>query len=241
MTRHDPIFDVIDATWPCARHVLAGGFKVRIGEGGGSRASCASLEVPLETADIAAAEEAHRAAQQVPKFMVRPGDQGLDDALAGRGYGLFDPVVIYAAPVDRLVGAVPPVTAFAHWPPLQIARDLWSELDIGAGRQAVMQRAALPKCAVLGRKDDRAAGAMFVGVHGDTGMLHALAILPEMRRKGLARAMITEAANWLAAQGVSRLALVVTRANEAANPLYRSMGLEDVGAYHYRLAPGDAS
>lgn len=241
MPEHDPIFDVIDTTWPCARHVLAGGFKVRIGEGGGSRASCASLEVPLENADIAAAETAHRAAGQVPKFMIRPGDQGLDDALARRGYALFDPVLIYAAQVERLVGDVPPITAFAHWPPLQIARDLWSEQGIGAGRQAVMQRAAQPKCAVLGRKGDRAAGTMFVSVHGDTGMLHALAILPEMRRKGLARAMIHEAANWLASQGVARLALVVTRANEAANPLYRSMGFHEIGAYHYRLASGETS
>ncbi len=241
MSEHAPIFEVIDTTWPAARHEMAGGFKVRFGAGGGSRASCASLEGPLHAADIAAAGGAHRPAGQVPKFMVRPGEQALDDALHRRGYSLFDPVTIYAAPVDRIADAVPPVTAFMHWPPLQIVRDLWSELGIGPARQAVMERAAEPRSAVLGRMGDRAAGAMFAAIHGDTAMLHALVILPEMRRKGLARVMIVEAAQWAAAQGAARIALVVTQANQAANPLYRSMGFEAIGAYHYRLAPGETS
>ncbi len=231
------LFAVIDATWPAASTREAGGFLVREGLGAGSRVSAASLEVPFEACDIDAAIAAHRALNQPVKFMLRPGEEALDAALAARGMEIFDPVIIYGAPIAALLQPVPPVTAFAHWPPLQIARDLWAELGIGAARQGVMDRAPAPKVCVLGRKEDRAAGAMFVGVHDGVAMVHALATLPEMRRKGLARAMMAEAARWADAQGATEMTLVVTRANAAANGLYRTLGMTEVGSYHYRREP----
>lgn len=230
----DPLFEVIDATWPAASTREAGGFLVREGRGGGSRVSCASLEAPLEHADLDAAIAAHKALDQQPKFIIRPGEEALDAALAERGFELFDPVVIYAAPLARLSAEVPPVTAFAHWPPLAITREVWSESEIGAGRQAVAERASAPKAAILGRTQDRAAGAAFVGIHAGTAMLHALAVLPEFRRKGLARNIMAEAVRWAAGEGAETLALVVRRKNEAANALYRAIGMEAACYYHYR-------
>lgn len=228
------LFAVIDGTWPAASVHTAGGFAVREGLGAGSRVSAASLEAPFAQADIDAAIAAHRALGQPPKFMIRPGEEALDAALAARGYEIFDPVVIYGAPVATLCQPVPPVTAFAHWPPLNIARELWTDLGIGAARQAVMERAAGPRACVLGRKEDRAAGAMFIALHQGTAMVHALAVAPEMRRKGLAQAMMFEAARWAEAQGAQDITLVVTRANTAANALYQGLGMAEVGAYHYR-------
>ncbi|MDF2140502.1 GNAT family N-acetyltransferase [Paenirhodobacter sp. CAU 1674] len=233
----DPIFEVIDATWPAASTRQAGGFLVREGRGGGSRVSCASLEVPLEQADPDAAIAAQRILGQQPKFMLRPGEDALDADLEARGFELFDPVVIYAAPVAELLGEVPPVTAFAHWPPLRIARDLWADCGVGPARQAVMDRAPAPKCCVLGRKEDRAAGAAFVGIHNGIAMLHALAVLPEMRRKGLARAMMFEAARWAHENGATQMTLVVTRANAGANTLYQGLGMQPLCHYHYRREP----
>lgn len=230
----DPLFAVIDGTWPAASSRRAGGFEVREGQGGGSRVSCASLEAPFESADIDAAIAAHRALGQEPKFIIRPGEEALDAALAERGFELFDPVVIYTAPLARLSTEVPPVTAFAHWPPLAITCEVWAESGIGPGRQAVAERAPMPKAAILGRTNDRAAGAAFVGIHAGTAMLHALAVLPEFRRKGLARHIMAEAARWAQDEGATHLALVVTRRNEAANGLYQSLGMEPACHYHYR-------
>jgi len=65
-------------------------------------------------------------------------------------------------------------------------------------------------------------------------MIHALAILPEMRRMGLARAMIHEAARWAAENGAQRMMLVVTEANDGANALYRVLGMKRRSGYHYR-------
>jgi len=231
------LFAVIDGTWPAASVQHAGGFAVREGLGAGSRVGSASLEVPFGACDIDAAIAAHRALNQPVKFMIRPGEEALDAALAERGFEIFDPVIIYGAPVASLLGTVPPVTAFAHWPPLQIARELWTELGIGAARQAVMERAPQPKACVLGRKEDRAAGAMFVGIHDGVAMAHALAIAPSMRRKGLARAMMFEAARWAETEGATQMTLVVTRANEGANALYQGLGMTEVGSYHYRREP----
>ena len=230
----DPLFEVIDATWPAASVRDAGGFRIREGQGGGSRVSAASLLTRFEECDLETAIAAQRSLGQRPTFLLRPGEEALDTALAGRKFEAYDPVVILAADLAALPRDVPPVTAFAHWPPLAIARQIWAENGIGPERQAVIDRAAVPKAAVLGRTKDRAAGAAFVGLHRDTAMLHALVVAPDFRRLGLARAMMAEACRWADEAGAQRLALVVTRANTAALALYQALGMQPVCTYHYR-------
>ena len=100
-----------------------------------------------------------------------------------------------------------------------------------------MDRAPLPKCALLGRITDRAAGSGFVAVVGGIGFVHALYVLPEFRGLGLARQMMRRAAIWAGAQGATQVALAVTRANAPAMALYTGMGMVEAGAYHYRRAP----
>lgn len=238
----DPLFQVIDATWPAAALHRIGPFTLREGRGGGKRVSAASADGPWTEADIAAAEAGHRSLGQPPLFMIRPGDAALDAALAARGYGIVDPVVVLAAPVAQLATeAPPPITAFCLWPPLQIMRDLWAEGGIGPDRLAVMDRVSGPRCAVLGRVQDRAAGTGFVALHADTAMLHAFYVLPGLRRQRVGYWMLRQAALWAQAEGAQTLALVVTRANTAAIALYCSQGLREVGHYHYRAAPSGAT
>ena len=231
------LFDVLDATWPAYASHRAGPWLVREGRGGGKRVSAATPAGDWADADIPLAETAHAELGQVPLFLIRPADAALDAALASRGYDVVDPVNIYAAPV-AVLAATPPkrMTTFPIWPMLAIMRDQWVGSGTGPERLANMERAIPPRTSILGRIEDRAAGVAFVAVHGDTAMLHALPILPEFRRKGLAANVLRAAAVWGERQGASQLALAVTRDNLPANALYASLGMQVVEQYHYRRA-----
>ena len=168
-----------------------------------------------------------------PLFMIRPQDAALDRALQDLGYALIDPVVLYAAPT---AGFQPPphMATFPHWPPLQVALDIWAEGHIGPARIAVMQRVAGPKAAILGRAPDRPSGVGFVAIHGRTAMLHALEVAPAGRRQGAGRNILSAAGVWARDNGADTLALAVTVANQPARALYASQGMQVVGHYHYR-------
>lgn len=228
----DLLSGVMEATWPPARSWRLGPFRLRDGAGGGKRVSAASAEAPWDAAALAAAE----AAMAAPLFLLRAGDAALDAALAARGYRVVDPVVAYAAPVAALAGELPPLAAFAHWPPLAVTCDIWAEGGIGAARVAVMARVAGAKAALLARNADRPAGAAFVACHGPEAMVHALEVRAAGRRQGTGGHLLRAAANWAAAQGATRLSLVVTERNLAARALYDRAGMAVVGQYHYREA-----
>lgn len=230
----DP-FAVIEATWPAAALHRAGPWLLREGRGGGKRVSAASAIGAWQDSDIATAEAAQADLGQDRLFMLRPDEAALDAALAARGYRIVDPVVILAAPVGTVAGPPPPMTTFPIWPPLAIMRDIWAEGGIGAQRLAVMDRARAPKTAILGRINDRAAGTAFVALHRRTAMLHALHVVPDQRRQGIAAQMMRAAACWAQDQGADEFSVVVTAANTGALALYASLGLAIVGHYHYRM------
>ena len=222
--------EVMEATWPPAARHRQGPFLLRDGAGGGKRVSAASAEAPWDDAALSAAE----AAMAAPLFLLRPGDAALDRALAARGYGIVDPVVAYAAPVADLTGPLPFLAAFAHWPPLQVACDIWAEGGIGPARLAVMDRVTGPKAALLARTGDRPAGAAFVACHAGVAMVHAVEVRAGARRQGTGARLLNAAANWAAEQGADTISLVVTERNAAARALCDRAGMQVVGQYHYR-------
>jgi GNAT superfamily N-acetyltransferase len=227
----ETLAEVMEATWPPASHRALGPFTLRDGAGGGKRVSAASLDGPFTEADLDALE----AAMAQPLMLIRAADMALDSALDARGWQVIDPVVAYAAPVTDLTADLPPLAAFPHWPPLEIARSIWTEGGIGPARIAVMDRASGPKAAILSRSEDRPAGVAFVACHGTEAMLHALDVRPEYRRQGVGRTLLHAAANWASSVGALRLSLVVTRQNAAARALYARLGMGVVGQYHYRM------
>jgi len=232
------LFAAQEATWPPASVTQVGPFRIREGQGGGNRVSAASAKGPVNGADLARAEAAMAALDQVPLVMVRPGEDVLDALLAAHGYTVVDPVVMLAAPVATLAAEPPaPVTAFTVWEPLAIMDELWAELGIGAARRAVMARVTGPKTALLGRQNDRAAGAGFAAIHDGLCFVHAMAVAPGHRRQGTARNMMRAAALWAQDQGADQIVVLVTQANAAARALYASLGMRDVGQYHYRMKP----
>lgn len=223
-----------ERTWPAAAYADAGGFRVGRGQGGGGRVGSARRIGRWTGADIDAAAAIQQGWGQAPLFRVLDQDRLLADALTARGFRHGNPTAIMAAPVAALTDrAMPPVTAFAVWPPLAIQRDIWSAGSIGPARQAVMDRVTGPRTAILGRIKDRAAGAAFVAIEGPVAMIHAIEVLPPWRRHGLAGWMLRQAAFWARDHQADRLGLAVGRGNAGAVALYHRLGFDEVGGYAY--------
>ena len=229
------ILQTVDATWPAARYFESGPFTLRMGHDGGQRVSAASANRAASAAEIGAAESAMRAMEQPRLFMITEKDATLDSDLASRGYVIKDPVTMFAAPIATLAERdQKELTAIRAEAPLAALKDIWAAGGIEKGRLAVMARAKGPKTYLLGRADNQPAGAAFVAMQGKVAMLHALEILPIARRKGLGLAMTTAAAAWAAEQGAETFSLIAVSANAAACGLYRHLGMQEVGHYHYR-------
>ena len=223
-----------EASWPAAEYVSVGAIRVGRSIGGGARVNSARPTSPDWTeTDLAEAATLQADWDQTALFRVSDGDP-LAAALMARGWQAQHPTRLLMAPLTGLTDRpVPRVTAFAVWPPLAIQHDLWREAGIGPGRQAVMDRVALPKAAILGRTEDRAAGVAFVAVAGEVAVLHALEVIPAMRRRGLAGWMIREAAFWAESQGAATMLLAVTAQNASARALYHQLGFTEIGGYTY--------
>jgi N-acetylglutamate synthase len=226
----------VDATWPAAETVDRGGWRLRRGEGGGKRVSAAS-PLGLAQGDVGEAEAAMRAWGQPPLFRLGESE-AVDRALAGRGYSVLDPVLLYAVPVARLAGDESHLAAVYRVEGLPaILEEIWDAGGIGPGRRAVMERVRLPKTRLLSRAGDVPCGAAFVAVDGEVAMVHAIEVLARLRRQGAARLLMEGAARFAAERGAAWLALAVAEANVPARGLYARLGMAEAGGYHYRIAP----
>lgn len=233
---------VIDATWPAAAVLDLDPWTIRTGAGGGNRVSAATARRDVRTEELPRAAQAMRDLGQEPVFQIRPGDDATDAVLAKAGYLKRDETVIYAAPIATIAThRPPPVTAFTVWPPLAAQADIWAQGGIGPARLAIMDRVRGLKTSIFGRTDDRPAATLFVALHGDIAMLHALEVAPVFRRRGLAQQLTRAAAFWAQGQGATIFSLLATTGNGAANALYQGLGMTDVGRYHYRALPKDTS
>ena len=230
------ILTALDATWPAAARQSIGPWIIRDGQEGGKRVSAATPNPDWTPADIQTAEATMRDLGQTPLFMIIDQDHDLDHALADTGYDIVDPVNIYSTSVDTLTIERPPkVSMFSVWPPLAIEIDMWAEGGISDARVNVMKRVQGPKTSILARWNDHPAGVGFAAVHDKDAFVHAVEIRAAQRQQGVASWLMKQAAFWAAEQGASRLNVACTKANVAANALYRSIGMKVVGEYHYRM------
>ena len=231
------LYEVCDQTWPSARRFESGKWTLRNGQGGGKRVSAATALEQVRTQDIPHAETAMREMGQEPLFMIRQGEDALDELLDRQGYVIVDPVALYTLPIEQLTDRpIPPVTAFTIWEPLAIMVEIWAKGGVGPARLDVMSRAKV-KTGILARWNEQPAGAAFAGVHDNVCMVHAVEVLPHQRRQGVAEWIMRGAAFWGQAQGARHISVLCVTQNEAANALYRSLGFTLAGRYHYRQSP----
>lgn len=234
VTRSD-LLAAAEATWPPAEIARDGGFETGRGLGAGGRVSATRAIAPdWQEADLDAAVIRHRGWRQPPLVRAFEDDARLNALLRDRGWQRAKPTAILAAPIACLAGQpVADMAAFTVWPPLAVQRDLWRAGGIGPERQAVMDRAPRPKAALLARIHDRVAGAAFVAAHGPVAILHAVEVDAALRRHGAGEALVRKAALWARGEGISTLALAVSRDNAGAVALYRKFGFTEAAGYAY--------
>ena len=229
------LYQATNTTWPARTTRQEAGWEIRDGAGGGKRVSAVTL-AQKELADIDWIEATLTAQGQEHLFMIRDGDEILDEALATRGYKITDPVTLYLCDTARVRPAsLPRAQSYSIWEPLHIMHEIWAVGGIQEPRIALMHRVQTPKTALLARSGDTPAGVGFLALDGDIAMLHAVEVLPSFRRTGVAKKLMAQAAKWAEDHGAKYMALMTTRDNKAANHLYSSLGMRPVGHYHYRI------
>jgi len=232
------LLDHLEATWPAAARRRLGDWLLRDGQGGGSRVSSARWMGGRAPAagDVQAAIAAMQEAQSPVIFQVPGEDRPLDAALAAAGLAVRDPTVIMAGSAAEVARFAPrdPTGAVPTGTPLAIMRGLWSQGGVGAERLAVMARVEGESTCLLSRHRDKPAAVAFVACHEDMAMMHALYVVPEARREGVARQMLGQAAAWALEVGATRIGIATTGENLPAQGLFSGAGLGVVGHYHYR-------
>ena len=77
---------------------------------------------------------------------------------------------------------------------------------------------------LVGRANDAVIGSAMVGHDGHRGWVYYVAIDPDQQRKDFGRAMMTAAEDWLRAQGVCKVMLMVRPDNEQVRAFYDRIG-----------------
>ncbi|WP_037447877.1 GNAT family N-acetyltransferase [Skermanella stibiiresistens] len=226
--------------WPALRSVLSDGWLMRFSEGLTKRANSVNAVRPtgMFRDTLALAEDLY-ARQRTPViFRLSPlaGDEP-DDVLHRIGYRRLDETMVMTAPVPGDARRDPAVTITAAPTPA------WSEGFAAANGitptmrnvhdrmlGSILMPAAFATVFEGGRP---LAYGLAVAERGMVGLFDIVTV-PEARRRGAGRLLVSSLLDWGRAHHAERAYLQVTATNERALGLYESAGFREVYRYHYR-------
>jgi len=143
-----------------------------------------------------------------------------------------DGVLVLAGELSALAGEVPDEVTTTAQPP-----EDWWPLAVGEPEPTPAQRHVLTAGNDLrfglARITGRLAGVVRGAVVGELLHIGRLAVDPDFRRRGLARAVMAATAAWAQGRGALRYVLQVTENNHAAVALYRDLGATEHHRYRY--------
>ena len=230
------IFDTIDLTWPAEEFLELPEWKLRRSIKGGKRVSAASIIKKSGIPDIKFVENTLAEWCQDKLFMIKSGENSFDEALKSLGYFVVDPTNIWSISAEALSAQqIPLVTAFSIFPPLAIQREIWKANGIDASRIEIMDRVKKPRTTIFGRTNAKPAASAFVAVANKIAMVHALIVDHNCRRQGMGKFVMQKAGAWARQQGAESVAVLCTKQNQSANNFYKTLGMQVIGEYHYRL------
>lgn len=107
--------------------------------------------------------------------------------------------------------------------------DLWRRCDLtrpwNDPHEDIRRKLAVqPELLLVAVEDDRLVGSVMIGYEGHRGWINYLAVAPELRRRGLGRALMAEAERRLLALGCPKVNLQVRAGNESVVAFYERLG-----------------
>ena len=236
LKNNSSIFETIDLTWPAKEFLELPEWKLRKSIKGGKRVSAVTAIGKSGIPAIQFVENTLEEWCQDKLFMIKAGENSLDEALKERGYCIVDPTNIWSISAEALsMQQIPPVTAFSIFPPLAIQREIWIANGIDASRIEIMDRVKTPKTTIFGRINAKPAASAFVAVSNKIAMVHALIVDHKFQRQGMGKHVMQKVGVWAHQQGAESVVVLCTKQNQSANNFYKILGMKVIGEYHYRL------
>ena len=236
LKNNSSIFETIDLTWPAEEFLELPKWKLRKSIKGGKRVSAATAIGKSGISDIKFVENTLAEWCQDKLFMIKAGQNSLDEELQKRGYCIVDPTNIWSISSKSLsMQQIPPVTAFSIFPPLAIQKELWMANGVDASKIAIMDRVKTPKTSIFGRINAKPASSAFAAVVNEIAMVHALIVDQKYQRQGMGKFVMQKVGAWAHQQGAESVVALCTKHNQSANNFYKILGMQVVGEYHYRL------
>jgi GNAT superfamily N-acetyltransferase len=191
---------------------------------------------------IDAAERFYAERNAVTRFQVCAGcPDALDQALAERRYS-------WEAPISLLTAAASTQTEPNPFPGTTVRVDAslsrdWlavlsattqPEIDV-EHETRLLSRVDLPQSYVTVHAGGEPVGIGRAVADGDWTGIFSMATIPQMRRRGVARLVLSALARWAETHASPRLYLQVEQSNDAACRLYGAFGFGRLATYHYRV------
>jgi GNAT superfamily N-acetyltransferase len=195
---------------------------------------------------IAYCERLYRARDLPVLFRITPfvHPANLEAELNARGYASFDPTYVQVTPLARPpelreCGGVEIVT-----PAIDAFADAVALLQESSREQrdAYYERMAntpQPARYLMARYEGRVVGVGTVMLEDGLAGIFSMATVPDMRKRGIASAMLSRLLTWAWEHGASHAYLQVESTNPAAISVYRSFGFATAYTYHYCARKGE--
>ena len=230
--------------WPALETQDRAGWRLRFADGYTKRAnSINALDQNAQTdlSTLQSLEAAYRARNQAPVWRLSPlAPPAMDGILSTRGYRTIERSLLQVCPLHAGFTAAPEVRVHAEPTPAWIEA-FCTHSPVRPEHRDTMRRmlAAIAKPAGFAFVEAEGSPlAMAIGaVEGDHMGLFDVLVMPEARRRGLARKITESLYAWAWGHGARFAYLQVVATNEAAMPLYAAQGFRTAYAYEYRIPP----
>ena len=232
---------------PAQRVAFDGSFVLRSFLGGTGRANAASSLSPVADPELLARIariESRYEAQKLPvRFRSTPLDPpGMADALSARGYVEKDETIIFLAPIEGIARMDAVIRVLAAPDDDWMAVTATAEHQVPA-RRAEKERAVsmmmVPAAWLVLYEANQPVACISVVADGALAGFFDLAVVPQVRRRGLGSQITRAAAQWAAEQGAVWLWAQVASANQASCAAQLSLGMREAYRYVYYVRPQD--